>query len=62
MAQCLLSEYTLLRRSLRLGACEQVISSFKGDFTRLQTSIWLLCAMLARGKLELIKLSTSDFY
>ena len=60
MAQCLLSKYTLLSSSLRLGACEQIISSLEGG---LQTSIWLLCAMLARGKLELIKqLSTSDFY
>ena len=29
MAQCLLSKYTLLPKSLRLGACEQVLSLFK---------------------------------
>ena len=29
MAQCLLSKYALLPISLRLGACEQIISSFK---------------------------------
>ena len=29
MAQCLLSQYTFLLRSLRLGAWEQIISSFK---------------------------------
>ena len=52
---------TLLPRSLRLGACERMISSFKRRFTRLQTSLWLLCVMLARGKLELIKLSPGTF-
>ena len=30
MAQCLFSTYTLLPSSLRLGACEHMISSFKG--------------------------------
>ena len=30
MAQCLLSKYTLLLSSLRLGACEKIINSFKG--------------------------------
>ena len=45
MAQCLLSKYTLLRRSLRLGACEQIISSFKGSLH--VSSICLLCAIRA---------------
>ena len=29
MAQCLIFKYTLLPRSLRLEACEQIIRSFK---------------------------------
>ena len=49
------NQATLLPRSLRLGACERIILKLKKKLTCLQMSIWLLCVMLATGKLEFIK-------
>ena len=52
---------TLLRRSLRVEACKKIISSFKvNTFTNVDLATCY--ATVARGKLELMKLSLSDFY
>ena len=60
MARCLLSKYTLLPSSLRLRACEQMISSFKGGLHVYKRRSGY--CVLARAKLELIELFPSDFY